>query len=105
MVLSIELTENEDILRSLLELIPEIFNHHSPSSELYKFIEKISKISSYTLFGPNHDEAVDLGSIGKITLPYYSMGAINSTHLFGLDELILFAFYTKNKNRYKKVYS
>ena len=103
MILKRELTENEDILRSLLELIPEIYNHHSPSSKLYRFIEIISKISTTVLFGPNQKESVDLGSIGKISLPYYSMGAINSTHLFGLDELILFAFYTKNKNRYKKV--
>ncbi len=103
MVLSKELTENEDILRSLLELIPDIFKYHSPSSDFYKFIEKISKYSSFKLFGPNQNEAVELGCIGKIKLPYYSMGAINSTHLFGLDELILFAFYTKNKNRYKKV--
>ncbi|MDC3118626.1 FkbM family methyltransferase [Prochlorococcus sp. AH-716-K03] len=103
MVLSKELTENEDILRSLLELIPDIFKYHSPNSDFYKFIEKISKYSSFKLFGPNQNEAVELGSIGRIKLPYYSMGAINSTHLFGLDELILFAFYTKNKNRYKKV--
>tara|TARA_B100000989_G_C19461584_1_gene436453 strand:- start:486 stop:1151 length:666 start_codon:yes stop_codon:yes gene_type:complete len=31
------------------------------------------------------------------------MGAINTTHLFGLDELILFSFYLKNKFTYKKV--
>jgi FkbM family methyltransferase len=31
------------------------------------------------------------------------MGSINSTHLFGLDELIIFAFYESNKERYKNV--
>ena len=31
------------------------------------------------------------------------MGNINSTHLFGIDELFLFKFYEKNKQRYKKV--
>ena len=30
------------------------------------------------------------------------MGQINSAKLFGLDELILFAFYYTNRNRYKK---
>lgn len=34
-------------------------------------------------------------SIGQIYMPYYDMGAVNSTHLFGLDELILFYFYGK----------
>jgi FkbM family methyltransferase len=32
------------------------------------------------------------------------MGEIKSTHLFGLDELIIFSFYLKNKNIYKKVF-
>lgn len=31
------------------------------------------------------------------------MGNINSLDLFGLDELIIFAFYNVNRNRYRKV--
>ena len=31
------------------------------------------------------------------------MGNINSTHLFGIDELFLFKFYEKNKTKYKNV--
>jgi len=30
------------------------------------------------------------------------MGAIDSTHLFGLDELIILSYYTRNKHRYDK---
>ena len=30
------------------------------------------------------------------------MGNINSSHLFGLDEMIIFAFYVRNKNRYRR---
>ena len=36
-------------------------------------------------------------------MPFFSMGAINSTHLFGLDELIIFAYYMNNADRYKTV--
>ena len=31
------------------------------------------------------------------------MGAINTIHLFGLDELIIFSYYWANKSRYKNV--
>ena len=43
------------------------------------------------------------GPIGSITFPYFQMGAIDSLDLFGLDELILFAFYWRNRNRYQSV--
>ena len=84
-----DLKTQENILKNLLELLPQIPQHHSPSSPIYKYIEKSSRYSTIQLFGPNHQGEVDLGVIGKIDLPYYSMGSINSTHLFGLDELIL----------------
>jgi FkbM family methyltransferase len=44
-----------------------------------------------------------LGEIGSIEFPYVSFGSINTTHLFGLDELILFSWYFINKNKYVKV--
>lgn len=40
--------------------------------------------------------------LGLIKFPFFKMGQINSAKLFGLDELILFAFYYTNRNRYKK---
>ncbi len=100
---SSEFKANEDILQSLLELLPQVKSYHSPFSGIYKYIEKTSKYSTFKLFGPKQDNAVDLGILGKIKLPYFSMGSINSTHLFGLDELILFTFYYKNRKNYKKV--
>lgn len=35
-----------------------------------------------------------------IDFPYVKMGNIDSLHLFGTDELIIFAFYTHNRKRY-----
>ncbi len=34
-----------------------------------------------------------------VFLPYYSMGKVDSYDLFGPNELVLFAFYEKNKAR------
>ena len=45
---------------------------------------------------------VPFGPFGALTLPYRRMGAIDSIDLFGLDELILFAFYLANRARYRR---
>ena len=37
-----------------------------------------------------------------IKFPYVSMGKVDSLDLFGPNELIIFAFYAHNKDRYKK---
>lgn len=41
--------------------------------------------------------------IGKFKLPYFKMGNINSFHLLGLDEIIIFTFYIAKKNKIIKV--
>jgi FkbM family methyltransferase len=43
------------------------------------------------------------GPIGPLSMPYFEMGAITSLELFGLDEVILFAFYHANRDRYRRV--
>jgi FkbM family methyltransferase len=45
---------------------------------------------------------VQFGPFGALTLPYRRMGAIDSIDLFGLDELIIFAFYRANRARYRR---
>ena len=45
---------------------------------------------------------ISFAELGLIKFPFFEMGQINSTKLFGLDELILFSFYYANRNRYKK---
>ncbi len=94
---------NEDILKNLIELLPKINLNHSPSSDIYLYFSKIAKYSVNDLFGPSSKGKVDLGLLGEIDIPFFSMGNLNSTHLFGLDELILFSFYSQNKSRYKNV--
>jgi FkbM family methyltransferase len=47
-------------------------------------------------------EAVLLAEFGPVTLPYVRMGAIDSIDLFGLDELIMFAYYLRNRGQYRQ---
>lgn len=39
----------------------------------------------------------------ELLIPFIEMGAITSKHLFGVDEVIIFAFYWANRNRYRRV--
>jgi FkbM family methyltransferase len=43
-----------------------------------------------------------VAEFGEITLPYVKMGAIDSIDLFGLDELVIFAYYLRNAGRYPR---
>jgi FkbM family methyltransferase len=43
------------------------------------------------------------GSFGILSLPFLKMGNITTLDLFGLDEIILFAWYEKNKDKYSHV--
>jgi len=56
-----------------------------------------------TAFGDANASPRDFGPFGPITMPYLKMGNIDSLDLFGLDELIMFAFYNVNRNRYRRV--
>ena len=47
-------------------------------------------------------EKIIVGELGPLLFPYFEMGNISSVNLFGLDELVLFAFYFANRTRYKK---
>lgn len=43
------------------------------------------------------------GPFGKLNFPYVKMGNIDSLHLFGDTELMIFAIYWHNKDRWKNV--
>ena len=42
------------------------------------------------------------GPFGELAFSYHAMGTRDTVHLFGLDELILFAFYWANRGRYRR---
>ena len=91
------------MLSVLVDNLWEIKESHATNSKIYKILDKCLKHEVDKTFGNHGCQEFNFQSIGKIILPYFSMGAINSTHLFGLDELIIFSFYKKNIDKYRKV--
>ena len=79
-------------------------NKHSCDSDFYKEHEEslleMLKISNLNNGKPGKDSLLPFGDLD---FPYIEMGAINTLHLFGLDEFIIFSYYWANKSRYKKV--
>ncbi|OIO59869.1 MAG: hypothetical protein AUJ82_04770 [Verrucomicrobia bacterium CG1_02_43_26] len=92
-----------EILDGLLEAIPELSKYHAPESKTYKLLDNIALREAASLFSANEANAVTLQGIGTVRLPYYAMGNITTLDLWRLDELILFAWYARNKKRYKRV--
>lgn len=94
----------ENTLWKMLKALPELKNFHHRYGLTYQMLDEIALGAAESIFGENGPQAVLLGDLESLKLPFVSMGEIKSTHLFGLDELIIFSFYLKNKNRYKKVF-
>ncbi len=94
---------DEEILSTLLYCISTELSVHKPGNSFYNHLLLVARNSILNLYGQDKENKANLGFLGEINLPYFSMGAIDSTHLFGLDELILFSFYNKNKHLYSKV--
>ncbi len=76
-----------------------VFQNHdsreyiSSSIEINQYIKKKFRLH-------NHMKSI-LGI--NINLPFVSFGKINSSHLLGLDELLIYYFYIINSKKYKKV--
>ena len=69
---------------------------HKVSSDLYKRLKIYFK--DYFKEHKNKKKSnLFFSLIGNFKLPYFKMGKINSSHLLGLDELIIFSFYKKLK--------
>ena len=86
-------------LDSMLEFFYKNKNLQNPKSLVYQNFKKILKIKIQKNFFERKIKFLGI----NIVFPYIKMGNINSTHLFGIDELFLFKFYEKNKTKYKKV--
>ncbi|GGF52412.1 FkbM family methyltransferase [Alteromonas lipolytica] len=88
-------------LFAMLAESPQLHGHQTP---FYSFTNHVcAEYVARSGFAEETSMPVELGPFGQLILPYYSMGNIDSLKLFGLDELILFAFYLKHQKRYYKV--
>ena len=90
-------------LGSIIESLPELAAHHARTSTTYQTLDQTARsIVASSGFIHESGEAVTIDNFGPIVFPFTKMGAISSLDLFGLDELIIFAFYWANRNRYRK---
>ena len=91
------------LLNGIIKDIPKIRQELYRGASFFSTIEKILKDEVNYTFGKDGRNQINFDSIGDVRLPFFSMGQINTTHLLGIDELIIFAFYLANKRNYKKV--
>ncbi len=89
-----------DLIFTALAERPE---SHAHSSGLYQLCKATARPAIEELFSAAERNARPFGPFGSLSMPYAKMGAINSLDLFGLDELIIFAFYNANRARYSRV--
>ena len=90
-------------LNFVLEALPSLWRYHSRDSSIYAYLDSLVKPAVEDLYGRYAECNARLIGLGDFHLPFFSMGAIDSTHLFGLDELIIFSFYARNAGKYSKV--
>lgn len=90
--------------KDLFSLLYDSAQLHSPYGSFHRYLSAmISGYIEQSRLTSELDGQIDFGPFGTLNFPYFSMGNIDSLKLFGLDELILFSFYWKNKGRYNNV--
>ncbi len=91
-------------LTNIFKFLAEHNAEHARETEFYRFTDAVTKFAfrqAWETF--EAARPILLGEIGEIILPYHKMGAIDSIDLFGLDELLMFAFYHRNRHLYRNV--
>lgn len=88
----------------LFDYLADQNDRHARTTSWWRLNDLVARDSisslrpSFDSFTPFH-----FGPIGDLTFSYFPMGAVDSSDLFGLDELILFSFYWRNRDLYKSV--
>jgi FkbM family methyltransferase len=91
-----------DLLADILAALPDLADSHAPGSATYRALATACRSAVVPMFGPDQSGAQPVAAFGSITFPYRRMGAVDSLDLFGLDELIIFAFYWANRGLYRR---
>jgi FkbM family methyltransferase len=93
---------NATKLPGLFERLAADHAPHVHGSAAYVALDgDCAKVVAASGFADPEGPEVGLPPFGDLRLPYRAMGAISSLQLFGLDELIIFAFYAANRARYR----
>ena len=95
--------KNSPLLTKLLAALPHMKHDHQPNTPGYDFLAAAAADALSVLpLRESSGEPFLLEPIGTLSFPFHKMGAIDTTHLFGLDELIIYAFYIGNQKRYRR---
>jgi len=90
-------------LPALLKGLPSWRRSHPPRSASYARLTRQARAAVLaSSLGRKGKGVTDLGDLGLVRFPYTKMGKIDSLDLFGLDELILFSLYWKNRHRFRR---
>jgi FkbM family methyltransferase len=92
----------EAALRELLAVLPVDPSRHVPDGPDAMWWAKQARSAIAVLFSSETATPGAFGPFGALSFPFVRMGAVTSLELFGLDELILFAFYHANRGRYRR---
>jgi len=90
-----------DVLDDIVERLPALAAQHAPTDAAYRRLKARAIAAVAARFAGSGP--APFPPFGEIVFPYLRMGNIDSLDLFGLDELILFAFYWRNRRRYRRV--
>jgi len=90
------------ILSQLIAALPALKDFHKPGCEPYQLLRAVAIEEVKATFSSEKSEPHTMAPFGDLIFPYTRMGAIDSLDLFGLDELIVFAFYWANAGLYRK---
>ena len=89
-------------IQDILQAINSDIEYHSCTTPKYQRLKADARELAIRVFGESGPNCIDSPDLGTIQLPYFSMGSIDSTNLFDLDELIIFCMYSKSRHVYRK---
>ncbi len=94
---------NDTFIEQLFVALSDLRGQMRVSRASYQVMKKL--LIDYfraSAFASESGGPMNFGPFGSLQLGYRRMGAIDSVDLFGIDELLVFAYYWANRNRYRK---
>lgn len=93
-------TADEDLLDLIFASFPGTAAQHSPYTPLHRLLKRVARAEIETRFADPDGAPQAFGPFGALRFPYHAMGSIDSLNLFDFNELMIFAFYDRNRGRY-----
>jgi FkbM family methyltransferase len=96
-------TTDQPSIGDLIATLAALAAEHARTSPTYQSLDRVAiATAAASGFAQPEEASVPLGDFGPVAFPFTKMGAVSTLDLFGLDELIIFAFYWANRNRYRR---